>query len=216
MQFIIGPPPDDPRFAPEEGGWQKLRELNPRALVLIGSFAGLPLAALIGYGWSRVPRDTELAVRLDVMTLGPWSMLLVPLLAFLSLVVFFAALILIHELIHVLACPHFGFTSDTVFGVWPSRILAYANHSGPISLLRGIVIGTGPFLVLSVAPLFLASAGGPHWPLLMLVSVVNALLCGGDAVICMMLLWQVPFTATLRNKGWDTWWRPAQKDAEPD
>ena len=85
--------------------------------------------------------------------------------------------------------------------------MAYGGHSGPVSCRRFVVVAFAPFLVLSVAPLLVAFVGGPHWPFLMLVSVVNALMCGGDAVICMMLIYQVPFNATVRNKGWDTWWR---------
>jgi hypothetical protein len=121
--------------------------------------------------------------------------------------VFFAGLIFVHELIHALACPCFGFTSATMLGVWPSKILAYANHTGPISFRRGMVIGMAPFLVLSLAPLLTAFVGGPHGQFLTLVSVMNAMVCGGDVVICLMLICQVPLNATIRNKGWDTWWR---------
>jgi hypothetical protein len=217
MRFIIGHPPDDPDFAPEqETGWQKLREMGPATLLIVGSLAGVPLAALFSYAWSRVP-GTGLSFSFDVMTLGRWAAVLFPLLVIVTLATFLASLIFVHELIHVLACPRFGLTSATVLGVWPSRVLAYGNHSGPVSFTRGIVVGLAPFLVLSVLPLLVAFGGGPRWPLVAVVSVVNALVCGGDAVICLMLVCQVPFNATLRNEGWDTWWRPAEhQDGQPE
>jgi hypothetical protein len=213
MRFIIGPPPDNPDFAPEqEPGWQSLREMGPRTLMLIGSLAGVPLAVLTSYAWSQI-LETEMTLSFDAMALGHWSAVLLPLLVLLAMAVFLASLIFVHELIHVLACPRFGLTSATVLGVWPSRILAYGNHSGPVSLKRFLLVGMAPFLVLSLAPLLVAFAGGPHWSFLALVSVVNGLVCGGDAAICLMLLYQVPFHATLRNKGWNTWWRLAKTDA---
>ena len=215
MRFEFGPPSDDPSFDPEqEAGWQKLREMGPGTIMLIGSLVGIPLAALIGNAWSRIPGGLT-STGFDVMTLGRWSAVLLPLLLLLSMAIFFAGLILVHELIHALACPHFGLTSETVLGVWPRKCIAYANHSGPISLKRGIVIGSAPFMILSVAPLLVAAVGGPQWTLLQWVSVVNAMMCGGDAVIGVMIVSQVPFNATLRNKGWNTWWRSGEPGAAP-
>ncbi len=210
MQFKIGAPSDDSDFAPEqEAGWRKLREFGPGTIMLIGSIADIPLAALIVSGWSRIP-GASLSVGFDVMTLGRWAPVLLPLLLILSIGGFLAGLILVHEFIHALGCPHFGFPPETIMGIWPSKFIAYASHSGPISIKRGMVLGSAPFCVLSVAPLLVAAVGGPHGTLVTLISVVNALMCGGDTIIGVMILSQVPFNATLRNKGWDTWWRPAE------
>src|SRR5438093_3685045 len=123
MRFIIGPPPDDTDFAPEQEGWQRLREIGPRTLMLVGSLAGVPLAALFSYAWSRIPGSAlAFTLPINAMTLGRWSAVLLPLMVLLSMAVFFAGLIFVHELIHVLACPGFGLTSATVLGVWPSKI----------------------------------------------------------------------------------------------
>ena len=208
MRFIIGPPPDDTDFDPKRGGWQRLREMGPRTLMIIGSLAGVPLAALCSFAWLRISGTAvTYTIPIDAMTAGRWTMLLLPLVILLFGGVFLACLIFVHELIHCLACPGFGLTSATVLGVWPSKLFPYGNHSGPVSLRRFIFVGCAPFLILSVAPWLLAFVGGPHWPLLTFISVMNALVCGGDAMICGMLLYQLPLRATLRNKGWDTWWR---------
>jgi hypothetical protein len=64
MRFVIGKPPDDPDFAPEQDvGWQRLREMGPATLLLVGSLAGVPLAALFRYAWLQVP-GTDLSFRL--------------------------------------------------------------------------------------------------------------------------------------------------------
>lgn len=208
MRFILGPPPDDKDFVPEQGDWRRLREMGPRTLMVIGSLAGVPLSALFAYAWSRIP-GTALHTSFDVMSLGRWGPLLLPLLVILAMAVFFGVLIVVHELIHALACPGFGLTSATFLGVWPGKILAYASHNGPLSFYRGIFVGMAPFLVLSVAPLLVAFAGGPRWQLLTLTSVINSMVCGGDVVICLMFSTQIPHDAIMRNKGWDTWWQPS-------
>jgi len=208
MRFTLGAPPDDSDFQPEQEGWTKLRDIGPGTLMLVGSLAGLPLAALFSYSWSRLsPAALTFTLPINAMSLGRWSILLLPLVVLLIGALFFAAVIFTHELIHALACPGFGLTSATILGVWPSRVICYASHAGPISFWRGIVLGIAPFLVLSVFPLALAAAGGPRWTFLALVSVTNAMMCGGDAVITGMFLRQIPFNGIMRNKGWNTWWR---------
>src|SRR5262245_47914571 len=113
MKLIIGPPPDDADFAPELEGWRKLREPGPVALILVGSLAGIPLAALVNYAWSEVT-GTALNVQVSFSPDDPlW--IVMPLI-FLAPWVFFATVIFVHELIHDLACPGFGLTQATVLG----------------------------------------------------------------------------------------------------
>ncbi|MCX5661055.1 MAG: DUF3267 domain-containing protein [Planctomycetota bacterium] len=210
MRFIFGAPPIEAGFDPEqESGWRRLRELGPRTLVVLGSLVGVPLAILVGYGWSKIP-GAQASAQFDITPFGRWGTILLALGFLLALAGFFFSLIFVHEFVHVLACPRFGLTSDTVMGVWPSRFMAYGNHSGPVACRRFMLVGAAPFLVLSVLPLLLAWAGAPFGGLLSIISTMNAMLCGGDALICMMLLHQVPLRATVRNKGWDTWWRPLE------
>ena len=206
MRFAIGTPPKNSDFEPNQEEWQKIRELRPGALLLIGGLMGIPIALLVSYGWSQI-YGMDLSFVFYPDTFGKWPKFVMPLTLLLATVIFLASLFFIHELIHALAYPRFGFNSDTIIGIWPSRFLAYAIYSGQISIVRFIIVLIAPFVILSVAPLLLTFAGGPHWPTLKMISVANALLCGGDAVICVMIINQVPLNATLRNSGWDTWWR---------
>ncbi len=209
MRFVFGPPPDDCEFNPEAEGWRKVREPSPFVLVLIGGLSGVPIAVAVAFAWVTL-LGVEPNVQMTVSSDNPWPMVTMWLFL-LSPLLFLAGLILVHELIHALACPQFGFTQKTVFGVWPSRILAYAAHLGPMSHRRGILVATAPFLVLSVGPMLVELVGRWQSSFLACVSIVNALVCGGDAFIMVMFLVQIPFIASMCNKGWYTWWRPADK-----
>ena len=214
MRFLIGPPPDDTDFAPEQEGWRKVREPSPLVLVLVGAVVGVPIAAAATYVWSAII-GFEPSVQLSISgddqygMVKIWLFLLVPF-------AFLAGLIVAHELIHALACPRFGFTRATVIGVWPSRIMPYACHLGALSHRRGILIASAPFLVLTVSPMLAELVGRWQSSFLAWVSIVNALVSGGDALIIVMLLVQIPLSASMRNKGWHTWWRPAEPGAAPD
>lgn len=123
--------------------------------------------------------------------------------------VFFLALIAMHVLIHASVCPGFGLSAAVVLGVWPSRLMPYADYQGPMPCWRGTVVAFAPFTMLSLAPLAVAFGGASVPTLCVVVSVVNALVCGGDALIGVMVLWQVPLRAVVQNKQWGMWWRSA-------
>lgn len=207
MRFVFGPPPDDADFNPEQEGWRKVREPSPLVLVLIGGLAGVPIAASVAFAWVTL-LGVEPNVQMTVSGDNQWPMVTMCLFLF-SPLLFLACLILVHELIHALACPQIGLTQQTVFGVWPSKIMAYATHLGPMSHRRGILVATAPFFVLSVGPFVVELIIGSRSAFPALVSIVNALVCGGDAFIMVMFLVQIPLSALMRNKGWYTWWRPA-------
>jgi len=40
----------------------------------------------------------------------------------------FVGLILVHESLHVAGHPGFGFTPETIVGIWPRRFVAYAYY----------------------------------------------------------------------------------------
>ena len=153
MRFVLGQPPDDPSFHPDPlAGWRKVREMGPRALMAVGTIMGIPLTVLIGFLWSRIPLS-PLSFRIDSIGLGSWSVVLLPFIMMIAIATFFIVLVVAHEFVHILAFPRFGLTSATVFGVWPSRLLPYAHHSGPVSYRRMMVVALAPFIVLSVVPL---------------------------------------------------------------
>jgi hypothetical protein len=114
----------------------------------------------------------------------------------------------IHELLHVLAFPDFGFSSKTVVGFLPTKVLFFALFEGEVSRNRFLVAGAAPVIVLTVVPLLAAAVFRLDHPLLAFVSVANALVSAIDLVAIGILLVRVPSRAVLRAKGWKTYWRP--------
>jgi hypothetical protein len=65
----------------------------------------------------------------------------------------FPALILVHELLHAVVHPGYGFTDATVIGAWPSKLLFYAHYCGPLSRERFLLVFAMPTLVITGLPL---------------------------------------------------------------
>jgi hypothetical protein len=77
-----------------------------------------------------------------------------------------------------------------------------------------LVVAPAPFIVVSVVPLLAACLGLIRSPLWVLSSVMNAAARGGDAAVFLAFSRQLPINATVRNKGWATWWQvPEPADA---
>ncbi|MBA4192727.1 MAG: hypothetical protein C0467_32580 [Planctomycetaceae bacterium] len=182
---------------------------SPGRLNLVGSVIGIALCALILLGWRQhLPSDTS-SVQIDLAPFGSWGAVAVPAILLLVGAVFFLARIAMHELIHAIACPGFGLSDAAVLGVWPSRLIPYADYQGPMPCWRGTIVAIAPFTILSLLPLAMASSGASVPTFCVVVSVVNALVCGGDALIGFMVLSQVPLRAVVQNKQWGMWWRSA-------
>lgn len=214
MRFVVGPPPDTPDFAPDQEGWERIRIPTPGRLLIFGSLAGVPLAAALALGWSKwFSLDTPL-VQIDVTAFGPAGAL-VPLGILLLGILSFGGLIALHEVVHVLGGPRFGLSSATVIGVWPSRCLPYADYQGPLPCWRFMLVAAAPFIVLSLTPLVLAHVAGCVSRFSMMLTIANALVSGGDAILCFVVLAQVPLDGVVQSKQWAIWWRPAEPAHTP-
>jgi hypothetical protein len=199
MRLRFGPVPDDPDFAPEHGGWVRLKE--PRfGLMLV---AALPVSIVLVSGvllaWGAVAQVRGIG--------GEATIVVYPVTALLSLLAV-GALILAHELIHAAALPSGGLTAATTLGFWPKAATPYVCHEGELSRNRQIAVGVAPFLVLSVVPIIvgLCFSVAPFW--LVALSAVNAFGASGDLIGAGLIAFQVPASGIVRNKGIDTWWRP--------
>jgi hypothetical protein len=91
--------------------------------------------------------------------------------------------------------------------VWPSRLLFYAGHLGALSRNRWLLVYLLPLIVLSVLPLVVWHVCGFYSGMLHFISLLNGLACGGDILMVLLLLVQVPRRAEMRNKGWHSWWK---------
>lgn len=65
-----------------------------------------------------------------------------------------------------------------------------------------------PLLVLTVTPVVVFHITGRINMWFAPLAVINALGASFDVLVAAMVLRQVPARATIRNNGWDTYWRP--------
>jgi hypothetical protein len=113
----------------------------------------------------------------------------------------------VHELIHALAYCQGIRSRHLIVGFWPSRGLCYAIYDSPVPRRRVLGMVVAPFLALSVLPLLClpwlqGTAGG----LVLTFSLLHAGMCGGDLIVFLRLVSQVPRKALVHNNGWQTYW----------
>ena len=195
MMFRLGPVPDEPGFRPEEGDWIRLREPSTGLMML----CVLPVAALVTtalvFAWSRTGlRETSGTITSS------------GLLAFLLAV---AGLLVVHELLHAIALPRFGTSSATTLGFWPKWMTPYISHEGELPRGRNVLVALMPFLVLSIAPLLLCIFFPPAPLWMVVLSVLNGIGASADLVSAVLIAVQVPASGFVRNRGYETWWRPS-------
>jgi hypothetical protein len=64
-----------------------------------------------------------------------------------------------------------------------------------------------PFVVLTLLPLVAAAILRTAPVALAAVSILNGFFACGDQTCMVLLAWQVPSTAIVQNRGWETWWK---------
>lgn len=200
MRFHLGPPPATPNFAPQEQGWTPLREPSPLVLNFLAVPIGLVMAIAIGAAWGM----EKLSSLPGLQAFGMYGPLLEPLIV---LFVGLPLLILGHEWIHTWPYPRGGWTDQTLIAAWPSKMLFYALHLGPLGRNRWLVVYLLPLFVISILPLLVCRLLGINPFAVAAVSTINALLSGGDIIGFGLIARQVPAGAMVQNQGWNTWWK---------
>jgi putative zincin peptidase len=141
-----------------------------------------------------------------------WLMLtptvnLIPSFPILGTLALCGGILVVHELIHAAVHPGFGLSAKTILGAWPSRGVFYAHYDGEITRERFLTVYLMPFAVISFGPLILCAAFRWESEWLAFVSWVNAFAACGDAFGTVLVLFQIPRGAIVRNQSWRTYWR---------
>jgi hypothetical protein len=214
MKFHYGAPPDATDFQPEQENWNSIHELGPTAMQV----AAIPVAILIigivgGLLLLCFPQEIRPSyISYDPIRKMEVYSITIPLM--LTAIAIVILLIPIHELVHVLFHPNFGFSDKTIIGAWPIKGLFYADYQDGMMRNRCLLVLIAPFVVLSLIPIpvlaffknfsFISAD-------LQIALAVFSLLAGagaaGDFVICFFLLTQVPNSALVRWKGLKTYWK---------
>ncbi|HOC58078.1 MAG TPA: DUF3267 domain-containing protein [Verrucomicrobiota bacterium] len=194
MRFHFGAVPTSPDFAPDTS-WKSLREPSPWLAQFIGLPIGAVTAALIAVLWGKLTPLWDAP-----FTMTPWVFLLLC-----------GGIPVVHELIHAATDPMGGRSEHSIVGFWPSRLLFYAHYDGELSRNRLVAILLMPLFVLSILPLLLAMAMQSAALWIAFVSAYNALSSCVDLLGAVMVLYQIPASATVRNQGWKTYWREREE-----
>jgi hypothetical protein len=100
------------------------------------------------------------------------------------------AIIYAHEIIHLIFIPDFLHSKTTYLGL--SWFGGYAYTEEVITKVRYIVIGTMPFLLISVLFVVILGVTGHLTPLMKIVGIMNALGSSVDFFTILLVLLQVP------------------------
>ena len=186
MRLHIGEIPDAPDFVPD-ASWTMMPEPTPWVMQVLALPLGLVLAVALGVLW---------------MALTPLGRGPAPSVG--EIVAALLAVVPAHEALHLVMHPR---TGDSIIGFWPSRLLFYTHYHNQLPCRRYLVVLLMPIVVLSLAPLAVCALTATASAWLAVMSVVNALFASGDLFAAGVLLAQVPLHATLRNKGWQVYWK---------
>ena len=194
MRFRYGPLPDVEDFRPCGGRvWSKVEEPSFWTLQAIGLLVtacmAVPVWLLFAGSCGPDPGAAEVLEQ-SILVMGIGLPLCLP----------------VHELLHMFVHPGAGRRNGSVLGFWPDTFSFYAAWTGEWSRERFIVCLLAPAVVITCG-LFLLQLHAPSSAVTAL-ACFHLLACAVDVVGVLILLFKVPAGARIRNKGWDTYWRP--------
>ena len=191
LRWHLGPmPAGEP---PDPAVWRALREPRRPGLALLLS---LPLGLVAAAGLltlaAHLTPGRQVSFQINLATVAA-----------------LAVLVPLHELLHALALPDPLRSPRIVVGCWPRLGLVYVHFTGELSRNRALWVSLCPLLGLSAASLGLARLHPPAAGFYLGLGVVNALFSSADLLAVLLVGWQVPRSARVRNFGWFTYWREA-------
>lgn len=191
MKIIFGGPPTDPVIASQgPGNWQPLTQMCPpkyycaavaATIFMTGATIGL-LSYFTVFSYSQYAKSHAQSIYYETI-IG----------------LFLVAIM--HELVHLAASPKFGLSPQSIFGIWPKKLIFYVFYVGQLTKARLVWIASAPMIVLSVLPILLASIF--HWnsEQLGLVAIFNSMLSGIDAITMYLILSEIPKSSLVRQSG---------------
>ena len=113
----------------------------------------------------------------------------------------------LHELVHAIAfMAKRG--SDLRVSLLCRKWRPSMRYEGALARDHYIVVLAAPLLVLSLLPIAVSYVAALHRGEIVLISMLNALSCGGDLVAALLVLAQVPPGTLVRRQGDLVLWKP--------
>ncbi len=197
MRLHFGAIPSSPDFTPD-ASWKPLRAPSLWMGKLVFFPIGIVAAAVVAVLWLAI---TPLQVQ-DVISTLSLS----------GLVVSFAGMVVVHELLHVVVHPMSGRSPHSIVGFGPS-IGFYGHYGGEMTRNRFVVILLAPLVVISFVPLLVAAVARVASGWGAFISAFNALCACADILDAGLVLFQIPATAIVRQQGLRTYWREHETPA---
>ena len=193
MRFHLGAIPSSPDFVPD-ASWRLVRQApSPMLENLLALPIGVVAAVIVAALWFLVTPLSDITPAMSLPT-------------FLTFLLVFAGLVVVHELIHALVHPMTGFSPHSILGFWAS-LGFYAHYDGEMSRNRLVACLLMPLLIISIVPLLVSAVTQVSSGWVAFVSVFNALCACVDLLLAGSVLIQIPATAIVRFKSWRIFWR---------
>jgi len=188
MRFTFGAPSNLQTLLPT--GWREVPALGEKRVQnygLVASCLGMLLVSILLRG-AFVPRGFLLPVLILLLTMP------------------------IHEFIHALSTPNWGFSTKTIVGLQKSKgvFMPYVYYDGEQSLWRFFLTGFAPTILLTVVPIMvvmLLPLSDSYRVGFGFLSFFNAAISGGDMSICIWLATRLDPRSSIRQNGWKLYWK---------
>lgn len=192
MRFHLGAIPSSPDFVPD-ASWRSLRQPSPWLEKLLLLPIGVVAAVVVAVLWFPVTPlgDITSAISLPALLLS------------------FAGLVVVHELIHALVHPMAGRSPHSILGFAPSPASGgfYAHYDGELSRNRLVAILLMPLLIISIVPPLVSAVTQVSSGCAAFVSAFNAFCARADMLEAGLVLFQIPATGIVRYRSLRIYWR---------
>ena len=208
MRIHFGNIPEIADAQPEAEGLHPIRGPKPSAGYLLAGLAGFlllvgPVLGLcVVLSFFAIPGVEPPPGSLPPPV--PWGAIVLVLLLYIPL----------HELLHLVLHPDWGFSDRSVLVIWPTKLRFGAYYEGCMSRTRWLLMRLAPVVALSLIPAGLVAIfqdalfGHAFRTGLEVMLTVNAVGSGGDVIAMMLVLRQVPRSASLCFRGGRAYWKP--------
>jgi hypothetical protein len=208
MRIHFGNIPEIAADRPEAEGLRPIRGPKTSASYLLASLAGFlllvgPVLGLcVVLSFFAIPGVEPPPGSLPPPV--PWAAVVLVLLLYIPL----------HELLHLVLHPGWGFSDRSVLVIWPTKLRFGVYYEGCMSRTRWLLMRLAPFVALSLIPAGLVAIfqdalfGHAVRTSLEVLLTVNGVGSGGDVVAMMLVLFQVPRSASLCFRGGRAYWKP--------
>lgn len=191
MRFHFGAIPISSDITPD-ASWKPLRQPSPWMALFAAIPIGIVSAVAVAGLWLAM---TPLHLH-DMTALSLRGMLLS-----------FAGMVVVHELIHVLVHPMSGRSPQSIVGAGGPTTGIYAHYAGEMTRNRLVAIYFTPLVVISFVPLLVAAVAQVASGWVTFISVVNAFGACLDILDAGLILLQVPAAARVRFRSLKIYWR---------